>query len=123
MFESPVHDLRSLLRLHAGRKAKPSSVVIDSRTLWSTPESGARAGYDGAKLKKGSKVHVAVDTLGHLLALPVTPATDQDRAEVVHLAEAVRHITGRAWKQPLSKATLVPQPLRLPLTTASVLRS
>jgi hypothetical protein len=49
-------------------------VVIDSRTLQSTPESGARAGYDGAKRRKGSKAHIAVDTLGHLLALTVTPA-------------------------------------------------
>jgi hypothetical protein len=48
--------------------------MIDSRTLQSTPESGARAGYDGAKRRKGSKVHIAVDTLGHLLALTVTPA-------------------------------------------------
>ena len=70
-------------------------MIIDSRTLCSTPESGGRAGYDGAKRKKGSKVHVAVDTLGHLLALHVTPATDQDRAEVAPLAEAVQHITGQ----------------------------
>src|SRR5918998_2837469 len=43
--------------------------VLESPTLRSTPESGARGGYDGAKRKKGSKVHAAVDTLGHLLAL------------------------------------------------------
>jgi len=71
-------------------------VIIDSRTLRSTPESGALAGYDGAKRKKGSKVHVAVDTLGYLLALHVTPATDQDRAEVTHLAKAVRDITAHS---------------------------
>ncbi len=45
-----------------------------TRTLQSTPESGARAGYDGARRRKGSKVHIAVETLGHLLALAVTPA-------------------------------------------------
>src|SRR6478752_1967820 len=50
------------------------AVVLDSRTLRSTPESGGRAGYDGAKKTKGSKVHAAVDTLGLLLALHVTPA-------------------------------------------------
>ena len=32
------------------------------------------------KRKIGSKVHVAVDTLGHLLALVVTPAKEQERA-------------------------------------------
>src|ERR1700731_1147652 len=71
-FELLVEDVRSLLRQWGGRKGQPTAVVIDSRTLQSTPESGARAGYDGAKRRKGSKVHVAVDTLGHLLALTVT---------------------------------------------------
>jgi hypothetical protein len=61
-----------VLRLAAGRKAQPSAAILDSRTLRSTPESGERAGYDGAKRKKGSKLHLAVDTLGHLLALHVT---------------------------------------------------
>jgi hypothetical protein len=59
----------------------------------STPESGTRAGYDGAKRKRGSKLHLAVDTLGHLLALHVTPASADDRAEVGRLAEAVQDAT------------------------------
>jgi len=95
-FEAMVHDLRVLLRVHAGRRAQPSAVVIDSRTLQSTPESGARAGYDGAKRRKGSKVHAAVDTLGQLLALHVTPANEQDREQVEKLAHAVQHITGQS---------------------------
>ena len=74
-FEAIVHDLRVILRTADGRKAQPTAVIFDSRTLQSTPESGARAGYDGAKRKKGSKIHLAVDTLGHLLALHATPAT------------------------------------------------
>ena len=48
-FEIMVEDLRSLLREFAGRKPLPTAMVVDSRTLQSTPESGARAGYDGAK--------------------------------------------------------------------------
>jgi hypothetical protein len=71
-------------------------MIVDSRTLQSTPESGARAGYDGAKRRKGSTVHPAVDTLGHLLALHVTAASEQDRAQVERLAEEVRQITGRS---------------------------
>lgn len=70
------------------------AVCIDSRTLQSTPESGARAGYDGAKRRKGSKVHIAVDTLGHLLALTVTPADQGDREQVAPLAEQVQRVTG-----------------------------
>jgi transposase len=92
-FETIVEDLRSLLREFAGRKAKPTAVILDSRTLQSTPESGGRAGYDGAKRRKGSKVHAAVDTLGHLLALHVTAADEQDRAQVEQLAAEVQRIT------------------------------
>jgi len=97
-FEAMVHDLRELLREYTGRKARPSAVVLDSRTLQSTPESGARAGYDGAKRRKGAKVHAAVDTLGHLLALHVTPANEQDRLQVDKLAQAVQDITGESVK-------------------------
>ena len=64
-FEAMAQDLRKVLRLLAGRHTEPSAVILDGRTLQSTPESGARAGYDGHKRKKGSKVHAAVDTLGH----------------------------------------------------------
>ncbi len=94
VFESMVHDLRQLLRLADKRNPEPSAAIADSRTLQSTPESGARAGYDGAKRKKGSKVHVMVDTLGHLLALRVTAANEQDRAQVGALAERVQAVTG-----------------------------
>ena len=96
VFEAIMHDLRAVLRLVRGREPGPSAAILDSRTLRSTPESGHRAGYDGAKRKKGSKVHVAVDTLGHLLALRVTPAAEQDRAEVGALAEAVQEATGES---------------------------
>lgn len=96
VFEAMVHDLRVLLRDFAGRKGQPSAVILDSRTLRSTPESGHRAGYDGAKRKRGSKLHMAVDTLGHLLAAHVTPATADDRAEVGRLAAAVQEATGES---------------------------
>ena len=62
--------------------------------MQSTPESGDRAGYYGYKKRKGSKVHLAVDTLGHLLALKVTPANEQDRAQVGELSAAVQEATG-----------------------------
>jgi transposase len=96
VFAEIVHDLRVLLRLAEGRNAQPSAAIFDSRTLQSTPESGHRAGYDGAKRRKGSKVHIAVDTLGHLLAVHVTPANEQDRAQVSHLAEQVQQATGES---------------------------
>ena len=95
VFEAMVHDLRAVLRLAAGRAEEPSAVILDSRTVQSSPESGDRAGYDGAKRKRGSKVHGAVDTLGYLLALLVTPANEQDRAQVGQLAAQVQEATGQ----------------------------
>lgn len=93
-FEAMAHDLRMLLRMATDRPPTPTATVMDSRTLQSTPESGGRAGYDGAKRRKGSKVHLAVDTLGHLLTLHVTPADQQDRAQVAELAQTVQEVTG-----------------------------
>jgi transposase len=93
-FEAMVHDLRGILRLIHGRAPQPTAVVLDARTLQSTPESGHRAGYDGHKKKRGSKTHVAVDTLGNLLALVVTPASEQERAHVEELARTVQQVTG-----------------------------
>jgi len=96
VFEAIVHDLRALLRLAKGRKERPTAAIFDSRTLQSSPESGQRAGYNGHKRKRGSKTHIAVDTLGHLLALYITPANEQDRAQVEQLAEQVQEVTGQS---------------------------
>ena len=64
-FENMAEDLRLLLRLGAGRNDAPTAAILDSRTLQSTPESGARAGFD-----------------------------EQDRAQVADLALAVQAATG-----------------------------
>ena len=93
-FEALAQDLRALLRLASGRPEEPTAAIFDSRTLRSTPESGTRAGYDGAKRKCGSKVHMAVDTLGHLLALHVTPTDVGDRVAVKRLAADIQDATG-----------------------------
>ena len=95
VFEAMAHDLRELLRWAAGRKARPTGAIFDSATRQATPESGRRAGYDGHKRRKGSKIHLAVDALGHLLALHVTPADAQDRDQVEALAAAVQEATGQ----------------------------
>ena len=93
VFEEMVHDLRVLLRLSEGRASAPTAAILDSRTLRCTPKSGSRGGYDGAKRKKGSnKVHAAVDTLGHLLAMRISPANE-------HKSES----TWASWPRPSSK--------------------
>jgi transposase len=96
VFEAVVPDVRVVLRLAGGRTEQPSAAILESRTLQSTPESGPRAGDDGAKRTRGSQVQMAVDTLGHLLAWQVTAANEQDRAQVGHLTAQVQEVTGDA---------------------------
>ncbi len=92
------HDLREVIRQLGGREPEPRAAIVDSRTLCSTCESGPRAGYDGTKKRSGSKIHIAihiaVDTLGPLLALSVTPANEGDRSQVETLCEQVQEVTG-----------------------------
>ena len=95
-FEAMLSDLRSVIRVAQGRQDQPSAVVFDGRTLQSSCESGSRAGYDGYKRRNGSKVHMAVDTLGQLLAVHVMPANEQERAQGAQLCEAVQEATGHS---------------------------
>jgi hypothetical protein len=75
-FEFNAHDVQAIGRFLNDRKFEPPAAILDGRTLQLKLESGDRAGYDGAKKKKGSKIHAAVDTLGNLLVLKTTPANE-----------------------------------------------
>jgi transposase len=94
VFDALSDDLRELLRRMEERAPDPTACVLDSRTLQSTPESGARAGFDPGKRRKGTKMHLAVDTLGHPLAMHASPADEQDRAHVAPLLDKVQDVTG-----------------------------
>lgn len=94
VFEAMVADLRALIRLGEGKSVDPTAAIFDSRTLQGSVENGDRGGYDGHKRKKGTKLHLAVDTLGAFLALVVTPANAQDREQVEALAAKVQETTG-----------------------------
>jgi transposase len=87
-----VHDgLRDLVRVHAGRDPLPTAAVVDSQTVRgadTVPNTGA--GYDAGKKTKGRKRHIAVDTLGLVLAVVVTAANIQDRDGVYRLLTALR---------------------------------
>ena len=96
VFEDMVRVLSMLMREIEGRWPQPRAAILDSRTLQSSPESGGRAGCDGHKRRKGSKVHLAVDTLGQLPAALMTPANEQDRAQVAALAEQIQETTGNS---------------------------
>ena len=98
-FDTLTDDLRALLRQVHGRDPESTACVLDSRTMQSTPKSGARAAYDAGKRRKGTKVHLAVDTLGHPLAVHAIAADEQDRAHVAPLPEKVQDVTGAMWNR------------------------
>jgi hypothetical protein len=60
-----VHEPREALGVTAGREEQPTAIIIDGCTLKSTPERGRRSKQDGPKRRKGSTIHIAIDTLGH----------------------------------------------------------
>ena len=76
---SVMHDLlRGEVRVQAGKRVRPTAAILDSQTVRSADQAGAR-GYDAAKKTKGIKRHILVDTLGLLLAVSVTPADVPER--------------------------------------------
>lgn len=114
------HDLRAILRLAEGKQEQPTAAIFDGRTMQSTPESGERAGYDGHKKRKGSKIHLAVDTLGYLLALHVTPANEQERVQVQRLAEKIQEVPGIQLKSTMAIKAIPVKMLNQPALQAGI---
>ena len=73
-----VHDaLRAKVRRAHGRKSTPTTAIVDSQSI-RTAEGGEERGYDAGKKIAGRKRHLAVDTLGLVLAVVVHGGYWQD---------------------------------------------
>jgi putative transposase len=74
-----IHDaLREKVRRAGGKKSTPTVAIIDSQSI-RTAEGREERGYDAAKKTTGRKRHLAVDTLGMLLAVVVHRGDWQDQ--------------------------------------------
>ena len=76
-----LHDgLRTQVRIAAGRHPQPTAAVIDSQSVRAADTvPKATRGWDNAKKVNGRKRHIAVDSMGLLLAVVITAASVQDR--------------------------------------------
>ncbi|MGR9046797.1 MAG: IS5 family transposase [Gammaproteobacteria bacterium] len=78
IWDQALMQFRKAYRVQSGRAAEPTAAIIDAQST-KTTGSGKQRGYDAGKKTKGRKRHIAVDTMGNLLAVCVHSAGIQDR--------------------------------------------
>ncbi len=82
------------MRKSEGRAVAPTATIVDSQSV-KTPDQAGERGYDAGKKISGRKRHVAVDCLGLILFMMITPASVQDRDAARPLIQALVSLYGR----------------------------
>ena len=102
VFAAMAHDLRMLLREAAARMPQPRAVIRDSRTVQSTPESGAGAGIVDPGGSADQQAFLFAD--GTVAILPDAQGVDVNRAadlnemgQVVAPVRSGQPPCGRGW--------------------------
>src|SRR5579864_581801 len=86
--------LRDCVRKTEGRAVAPTAAIVDSQSV-KTPDQAGERGYDACKKVSGRKRHVAVDCLGLILFMMITPASVQDRDAARPLIKMLVSLYGR----------------------------
>lgn len=75
-----IHErLRDWVRSEEDRNPEPSKAIIDSQSVKTAAMVNQSVGYDAGKKIKGGKRFVTVDTLGLILSVFVTAASQTER--------------------------------------------
>ena len=86
------NSMRYVLRIAQGRSGQPNAVILGRRTRRSRCESGSCA---SSKRRNDSKVHMALNTVRHLIDLAVTPVYEQECTQIQALCQAVQQVIGQ----------------------------
>jgi putative transposase len=88
-----IHDhLHQRVRLEYERETSPSEAIVDSQSVKSAAMVSEAVGYDAAKLIKGRKRHLTVDTLGLVLRVFVSAASVGEREGAKRVLKRVKRM-------------------------------
>ncbi len=94
-----IHDhLREWVRIEQERQPSPSEAIIDSQSVKNAAMVSESVGYDAGKKIKGRKRFISVDTLGLVLRVLVTAASQTEREGGKQVLSRVKQMDKKVWR-------------------------